>query len=98
LLFKGQLGKINFVKILFRFFLCLFFCLVAAKFILKVFAVDSRGYLLGLTALLAVNVYVIDLLTARVRRFSPAGPQAISSLPRTAGGEEPSATLPPSEV
>jgi hypothetical protein len=86
------------MRIPFGFFLCLFLCLVAAKFILKVLAVDGRGYLLGLTALLAVNVYVIDLLTARVRRFSAGGPQAVPSLRQTAGGEDPSANLPPSGV
>jgi hypothetical protein len=60
---------------IFSFFLRLFVCLVAAKFILRVFEVDSRTYLLGLTALLTGNVYVIDYLASRERRYSPRHPQ-----------------------
>lgn len=53
---------------IFSFFLRLFVCFVAAKFILRVFEVDSRTYLLGLTALLTGNVYWFDYLASRDRR------------------------------
>lgn len=56
------------MRYIFSFFLRLFVCLVAAKFILRVFEVDSRTYLLGLTALLTGNVYWFDYLASRDRR------------------------------
>jgi len=55
------------VKVLFRFFLRLFVCLVAAKFLLQVLGVEDRGYLLGLTALFTVNLYWFDYLEYRDR-------------------------------
>jgi hypothetical protein len=51
----------------FSFFLRLFVCLVAAKFLLRVLEVEGRAYLLGLTALFLANVYWFDYLEFRDR-------------------------------
>lgn len=65
------------MKNLFTFFLRLFVCLLAAKFLLRVAGLNSRGYLLLLTALLTANVYWFDHLGWRdrfpFRRPQPAG-------------------------
>jgi hypothetical protein len=53
---------------LFGFFLRLFICFVAAKFLLKAVGVTSREYLLGLTGLLLANVYWLGYLLFRDRR------------------------------
>ena len=55
------------MKTAFSFFLRLFFCLVAAKFFLRVSRLDGLGLLLGLTALLLANVYLFDYLEYRDR-------------------------------
>ncbi len=55
------------MKGLFRFFLRLFGCLVAAKFLLQLLAMEDRGYLLGLTALFLANLYWFDYLEYRDR-------------------------------
>jgi uncharacterized membrane protein YccC len=55
---------------LFRFFLRLFICLVAAKFFLHVLGLQGRGYLLGLTALFTANLYWFEYLEYR-DRFRP---------------------------
>jgi hypothetical protein len=52
---------------LFRFFLYLFICFVAAKFLLQAFGVESRQYLVGLTAVLLANVYWLSHLAFRDR-------------------------------
>ncbi len=85
------------MKNIFSFFLRLFVCLVAAKFILRVVAVDSRTYLLGLTALLTGNVYVIDYLASRERRYSPRHSQQGSRGPAPVPNPEdpPQPTPPP---
>ncbi len=84
------------MKNIFSFFLRLFVCLVAAKFILRVVAVDSRTYLLGLTALLTGNVYVIDYLASRERRYSPRHSQQESRGPAPVPNpEEPPPNPPP---
>ena len=54
----------------FSFFLRLFICLVAAKFLLHILRVESRGYLVGLTALFLANLYWFDYLGSR-DRFRP---------------------------
>ncbi len=55
------------MKTAFSFFLRLFFCLVAAKFFLRVLGLGGLGFLLGLTALLLANVYLFDYLEYRDR-------------------------------
>ncbi|MCL4504262.1 MAG: hypothetical protein M1438_20750 [Deltaproteobacteria bacterium] len=55
----------NFV---FAFFLRLFICFVAAKMVLLVVDLNSRAYLLSLTIILLVNVYLLDYLVFRDRR------------------------------
>ena len=51
----------------FSFFLRLFLCFVAAKFLLQAIAVEGRDYLLGLTLLFLVNVYWFSYLVFRDR-------------------------------
>ena len=58
------------MKVLFSFFLRLFACLVAAKFLLHLLGVEGRGYLVGLTALFLANLYWFDYLGSR-DRFRP---------------------------
>jgi hypothetical protein len=55
------------MKVFFVFFLRLFFCFVAAKFILQALDWDSRAYLIGLTLLLLGNIYWFDFLQYRGR-------------------------------
>ncbi len=55
------------MKVFFIFFLRLFFCFVAAKFILQALGWDSRAYLIGLTLLLLGNIYWFDFLQYRGR-------------------------------
>jgi len=68
----------NFV---FSFFLRLFVCFVAAKLVVLVVDLNSRAYLLSLTIVLLVNVYLLDYLVFRDRRpglessQEPAPPQ-----------------------
>ncbi|MCX5894193.1 MAG: hypothetical protein NTW80_14760 [Deltaproteobacteria bacterium] len=45
---------------LFSFFLRLFICFVAAKLVVLVADLNSRTYLLSLTVVLLVNVYLLD--------------------------------------
>jgi hypothetical protein len=56
----------------FSFFLRLFFCFVGAKFILHAIGVEGRGYLVGLTILFLVNLYLFSYLVFRDRTESPA--------------------------
>ena len=51
----------------FSFFLKLFLCFVAARFLLQAIAVEGRGYLVGLTILFLVNVYWFSYLVFRDR-------------------------------
>jgi hypothetical protein len=69
------------MKVFFTFFLRLFFCFLAAKFLLRVLSLDTRGYLLALTALFLANIYWFDYLEYRDRiafrlrkRTKPAPP------------------------
>jgi hypothetical protein len=55
------------MNLLFGFFLRLFFCFVGAKFLLHAVGAESRGYLLGLTGLLLINVYWLGYLVFRDR-------------------------------
>jgi hypothetical protein len=70
------------MKTAFSFFLRLFFCLVGAKFFLRVLCLDGLGFLLGFTALLLANVYFFDyleyrdrLVFRRPRKGGEAGPE-----------------------
>jgi hypothetical protein len=56
------------MKPFFSFFLRLFICFVAAKFLLGALALETRTYLVGLTALFTANVYLLDYLVFRDRQ------------------------------
>ena len=65
----------------FAFFLRLFICFVAAKLVVLAVDLNSRAYLLSLTVVLLVNVYLLDYLVFRDRRAgqgsaSGSGPAA----------------------
>lgn len=64
---------------LFSFFLRLFICFVAAKLVVQVVDLDSRSYLLSLTMLLLVNVYLLDYLVFRERRAGQENEQKTAS-------------------
>jgi hypothetical protein len=51
----------------FSFFLRLFLCFMAARFLLQAIGVEGRGYLLGLTGLFLANVYWFCYLVFRDR-------------------------------
>jgi hypothetical protein len=51
----------------FSFFLKLFLCFVAARFLLQAIGVEGRGYLVGLTAVLLANAYWFSYLVFRDR-------------------------------
>jgi hypothetical protein len=55
----------------FSFFLRLFLCFVAARFLLQAIGVECRDYLVGLTILFLVNVYWFSYLVFRDRTASP---------------------------
>ena len=86
------------MKVFFIFFLRLFICFVAAKFLLRALGLDSRAYLIALTLLFAGNLYWFDFLEYRgriafhLRKLHKAAP-----LPATTGEEVP-APSPPAEV
>ncbi|MDO9533223.1 MAG: hypothetical protein Q7O12_14000 [Deltaproteobacteria bacterium] len=54
----------------FSFFLRLFLCFVAARFLLQAIGVEGRDYLVGLTLLFLVNVYWFSYLVFRDRTVS----------------------------
>jgi hypothetical protein len=58
----------------FSFFLRLFLCFVAARFLLQAIGVEGRDYLVGLTLLLLANVYWFSYLVFRDRTAPPAEP------------------------
>jgi hypothetical protein len=71
----------------FSFFLRLFLCFVAARFLLQAIGVEGRNYLVGLTIVLLVNVYWFSYLVFRDRTASrPKVDQGQSEGP--AGGPE----------
>ena len=51
----------------FSFFLRLFLCFAAARFLLQAIGVEGRDYLVGLTILFLVNVYWFSYLVFRDR-------------------------------
>jgi hypothetical protein len=51
----------------FSFFLRLFLCFVAARFLLQAIGVAGRGYLVGLTMVFLVNAYWFNYLVFRDR-------------------------------
>ena len=51
----------------FSFFLRLFLCFVAARFLLQAIDVEGRDYLVGLTLLFLVNLYWFSYLVFRDR-------------------------------
>ena len=55
----------------FSFFLRLFLCFVAAKFLLQAIGVEGRGYLVGLTILFLTNVYLFSYLVFRDQTTAP---------------------------
>jgi hypothetical protein len=73
------------MKPFFIFFLRLFFCFVAAKFILQALDWDSRAYLIGLTLLFLGNIYWFDFLqyrdriAFRLRKENKAPPEPASA-------------------
>jgi hypothetical protein len=62
------------MKVAFAFFLRLFICFVAAKFLVQVTDLDARSYLVALTLILLLNVYLLDYLVFRDRRTSQESP------------------------
>jgi hypothetical protein len=78
------------MKVVFIFFLRLFFCFVAAKFLLRVLGLDTQAYLIALTAILLGNIYWFDFLEYRdriaFRLRKPAGtaPEAEAPVPEKA--------------
>jgi hypothetical protein len=59
---------------LFSFFLRLFVCFLAAKFLVQAMDLDSPTYLLSLTALLIINVYLFEILVYRDYRAHKENP------------------------
>jgi len=55
------------MKVFFTFFLRLFFCFVAAKFLLRVLGLDTQAYLIALTVIFLGNLYGFDYLEYRDR-------------------------------
>jgi hypothetical protein len=64
----------------FSFFLRLFLCFVAARFLLQAIDVEGREYLVGLTLLFLVNVYWFSYLVFR-DRTAPAAEAKRDPLP-----------------
>ena len=60
----------------FSFFLRLFLCFVAARFLLQAIGVEGRDYLVGLTVLFLVNVYWFSYLVFRDRTGLRGGGQS----------------------
>jgi hypothetical protein len=59
----------------FSFFLRLFLCFVAARFLLQAIGMEGRTYLVGLTMVLLVNVYWFSYLVFRDRTASRIKPE-----------------------
>jgi hypothetical protein len=57
----------------FSFFLRLFLCFVAARFLLQAIGVEGRAYLVGLTIFFMINVYWFSYLVFRDRAASRLG-------------------------
>ncbi len=65
----------------FGFFLRLFACFVFAKLVVLITDLNSRSYLLSLTIVLLVNVYLLDYLVFRDRRPGPGSSQEAAPTP-----------------
>jgi hypothetical protein len=85
-----QLVKICAMRIAFGFFLRLFLCFVGAKLVLRAFDLANRDYLLALTVVLLINVYLFQYLVFRDR--TPAAEAAAVAAPAPQSDE-----LPPAE-
>ena len=72
------------MNLVFSFFIRLFICFVAAKLLVLAVDLNSRAYLLSLTVVLLVNVYLLDYLVFRDRRPARVSPEetAPSSSPK----------------
>ncbi|MEJ2672287.1 MAG: hypothetical protein P8168_08830 [Deltaproteobacteria bacterium] len=79
----------------FSFFLRLFLCFVAARFLLQAIEVSGRGYLVGLTILLLVNVYLFSYLVFRER--TPDASEGERVRPEKPGRASPAAAEPPED-
>jgi hypothetical protein len=77
----------------FSFFLRLFLCFVAARFLLQAIGVEGRNYLLGLTLLFLVNVYWFSYLLFRDR--TTPGVAAKGDRRRSPNSPAPEAEEPP---
>ena len=77
----------------FSFFLRLFLCFVAARFLLQAIGVEGRDYLVGLTLLFLINVYWFSYLVFR-DRTAPAV-EAKRHLPGSPMAAAPEAEEPP---
>jgi hypothetical protein len=64
------------MRLLFSFFLRLFICFLAAKFILLIFESGNRSYLVGLTAVFLANIYLLEILGRRDRSRIATGGRA----------------------
>ncbi len=77
----------------FSFFLRLFLCFVAARFLLQAIGVEGRNYLVGVTILFLVNVYWFSYLVFRDRSAPPAatdpGPVSRPAHPGPEAGKPP---------
>jgi hypothetical protein len=73
----------------FSFFLRLFLCFVAARFLLQAIGVEGRGYLVGLTVLFLVNVYWFSYLVFRDRNVPPAATAPGPADPESPAGQPP---------
>jgi hypothetical protein len=62
------------MNLVFSFFLRLFVCFVAAKLVVLAADLNSRTYLVSLTVLLLVNVYLLNYLVFRPGGAGRAGP------------------------
>jgi hypothetical protein len=69
------------MRLVFGFFLRLFLCFVGAKFLLRVFDVAGRDYLLALTAVLLINAYLFEYLVFRDRAARGSHPEAAPEKP-----------------
>jgi len=77
------------MNLVFSFFLRLFVCFVAAKLIALAADLNSRIYLMSLTVLLLVNVYLLNYLVFRERRAGREGPS--EAAPKKDSGGPPAA-------
>jgi hypothetical protein len=79
----------------FSFFLRLFLCFVAARFLLQAIGVEGRDYLVGLTILFLANVYWFSYLVFRDRTVSEV--EADRNPPKRPMAEAPEAEEPPAD-